>query len=60
LLSPRTTITRYQNATVVPAPDCYPSWTAVGVTQLALPELCIEIRAVGVVGCGGPDTGTEG
>ena len=26
-------------------PDRYPSWTAVGVTQLALPELCVEIRA---------------
>ena len=34
-------------------PDRYPSWTAVGVTQLALPELCVEIRAVAVVGCGG-------
>jgi enamine deaminase RidA (YjgF/YER057c/UK114 family) len=33
-------------------PDRYPSWTAVGVTQLALPELCVEIRAVAVVGCG--------
>ncbi|RDJ98909.1 RidA family protein [Paraburkholderia lacunae] len=33
-------------------PACYPSWTAVGVTQLALPELCIEIRAVAVAGCG--------
>ena len=31
-------------------PDRYPSWTAVGVTQLALPELCVEIRAVAVVG----------
>jgi enamine deaminase RidA (YjgF/YER057c/UK114 family) len=40
--------------------DRYPSWTAVGVTQLALPELCVEIRAVAVVGCGGPDTATEG
>jgi enamine deaminase RidA (YjgF/YER057c/UK114 family) len=30
----------------------YPSWTAVGVTELALPELCIEIRAVAVAGCG--------
>lgn len=28
----------------------YPSWTAVGVTQLALPELCLEIRAVAVAG----------
>ena len=33
-------------------PACYPSWTAVGVTQLALPESCIEIRAVAVAGCG--------
>lgn len=33
-------------------PTRYPSWTAVGVTQLALPELCIEIRAVAVAGCG--------
>jgi hypothetical protein len=29
-----------------------PSWTAVGVTQLALPELLVEIRAVAV-----PDSG---
>lgn len=33
-------------------PARYPSWTAVGVTQLALPELCIEIRAVAVARCG--------
>jgi enamine deaminase RidA (YjgF/YER057c/UK114 family) len=33
-------------------PDRYPSWTAVGVTQLAMPELRIEIRAVAVAGCG--------
>jgi enamine deaminase RidA (YjgF/YER057c/UK114 family) len=33
-------------------PERYPSWTAVGVTQLALPELLVEIRAVAVVGCG--------
>ena len=33
-------------------PDRFPSWTAVGVTQLALPELCVEIRAIAVVGCG--------
>ena len=33
-------------------PDRYPSWTAVGVTQLALPELRVEIRAVAVAGCG--------
>lgn len=30
----------------------YPSWTAVGVTQLALPELLVEIRAVAVAGSG--------
>lgn len=33
-------------------PERYPSWTAVGVTQLALAELRVEIRAVAVVGCG--------
>ena len=33
-------------------PARFPSWTAVGVTQLALPELCIEIRALAVAGCG--------
>ncbi len=33
-------------------PGRYPSWTAVGVTQLGLPELCIEIRAVAVAGSG--------
>lgn len=33
-------------------PDRYPSWTAVGVTQLAMPELKIEVRAVAVIGCG--------
>jgi enamine deaminase RidA (YjgF/YER057c/UK114 family) len=32
--------------------DRYPSWTAVGVTQLALPELLVEIRAVAVAGSG--------
>jgi enamine deaminase RidA (YjgF/YER057c/UK114 family) len=31
-----------------PAP--YPSWTAVGVAQLARPELVVEIRAVAVAG----------
>lgn len=31
-------------------PDRYPSWTAVGVSQLALPELLVEIRAVAVAG----------
>ena len=33
-------------------PNRYPSWTAVGVTQLALPELRVEIRAVAVAGSG--------
>lgn len=33
-------------------PARYPSWTAVGVTQLAYPELRIEIRAVAVAGAG--------
>lgn len=33
-------------------PDRYPSWTAVGVTQLALPDLLVEVRAVAVAGCG--------
>jgi len=33
-------------------PKDFPAWTAVGVTQLALPELRFEIRAIAVVGCG--------
>jgi enamine deaminase RidA (YjgF/YER057c/UK114 family) len=33
-------------------PDRYPSWTAVGVTQLARPEFLVEIRAVAVAGSG--------
>ncbi|MFI7103476.1 RidA family protein [Streptomyces sp. NPDC050161] len=33
-------------------PDRYPSWTAVGVTQLALPELLVEIRVVAAAGSG--------
>jgi len=31
-------------------PRDYPAWTAVGVTQLALPELRVEVRAVAVAG----------
>jgi enamine deaminase RidA (YjgF/YER057c/UK114 family) len=31
-------------------PNNCPAWTAVGVTQLAMPELLVEIRAVAVVG----------
>ncbi|WP_028218058.1 RidA family protein [Paraburkholderia oxyphila] len=34
-------------------PDRYPSWTAVGTTQLSIPGLYIEIRAVAVAGSGG-------
>lgn len=30
----------------------YPAWTAVGVTELVLPQLMLEIRAVAVVGSG--------
>lgn len=33
-------------------PDRYPSWTAVGLSELALPGLCVEIRAVAVRGSG--------
>lgn len=33
-------------------PSRYPSWTAVGTTQLALPELRVEIRAIAVAGSG--------
>jgi enamine deaminase RidA (YjgF/YER057c/UK114 family) len=33
-------------------PADFPSWTAVGVTQLAVAELLVEIRAVAVAGSG--------
>lgn len=33
-------------------PDRFPSWTAVGVTQLAMPEFLVEIRVVAVAGSG--------
>ena len=33
-------------------PDRYPSWTGVGVTQLAHPDFLVEVRAVAVAGCG--------
>ncbi len=33
-------------------PSRFPAWTAVGVTQLGLPELCVEIRAMAVAGSG--------
>lgn len=32
--------------------DRYPSWSAVGVTQLASPEFLVEVRAVAVAGSG--------
>jgi enamine deaminase RidA (YjgF/YER057c/UK114 family) len=34
-------------------PERFPSWTAVGVTQLAMPEFLVEVRAVAVAGSGG-------
>jgi enamine deaminase RidA (YjgF/YER057c/UK114 family) len=37
-------------------PRDYPAWTAVGVTQLALPELRVEIRAVAIAGSGRIET----
>jgi enamine deaminase RidA (YjgF/YER057c/UK114 family) len=33
-------------------PDHYPSWTAVGVTALAMPAFLVEIRVVAVAGSG--------
>jgi enamine deaminase RidA (YjgF/YER057c/UK114 family) len=33
-------------------PNNYPAWTAVGVTELAVPGVLIEIRATAVVGSG--------
>ena len=33
-------------------PADYPSWTAVGVTQLAVENLLVEVRAVAVAGSG--------
>lgn len=33
-------------------PNRYPSWTAVGTTQLAHPAFLVEVRAVAIVGCG--------
>jgi len=30
----------------------YPAWTAVGVTQLAFPQLLVEIKATAVIGSG--------
>ncbi len=33
-------------------PENYPAWTAVGVTELVLPGLLVEIRATVVIGSG--------
>jgi enamine deaminase RidA (YjgF/YER057c/UK114 family) len=33
-------------------PEKYPAWTAVGVTELVLPQLLVEIRATAVIGSG--------
>lgn len=37
-------------------PKDFPAWTAVGVTELVLPDLLCEIRATAVVGSGGQKT----
>ncbi|MBA2882183.1 enamine deaminase RidA (YjgF/YER057c/UK114 family) [Desulfosalsimonas propionicica] len=34
-------------------PSDFPAWTAVGVTELVMPELLCEIRATAVIGSGG-------
>jgi enamine deaminase RidA (YjgF/YER057c/UK114 family) len=33
-------------------PAHFPPWTAIGVTQLALPEMLVEVKATAVIGCG--------
>ena len=33
-------------------PEDYPAWTAVGVTELAMPDLLVEIKATAVIGSG--------
>lgn len=33
-------------------PSKYPAWTAVGVTELAVPGILVEVRATAVVGSG--------
>ena len=33
-------------------PKDFPAWTAIGTTELALPDLRVEVRATAVVGCG--------
>lgn len=36
-------------------PENYPAWTAVGVKELVMPQLLIEIKAVAIIGCGKVD-----
>jgi len=31
--------------------DNYPAWTALGVSDLVMPELLVEIRATAIIGC---------
>ena len=33
-------------------PEDYPAWTAVGVTELAMPQFLVEVRATAVIGSG--------
>ncbi|MBU1195566.1 MAG: RidA family protein [Proteobacteria bacterium] len=33
-------------------PEGYPAWTAVGVTELVMPGLLVEIRATAIIGSG--------
>ncbi len=33
-------------------PEDYPAWTAVGVTQLVMPDLLVEMKATAVIGSG--------
>ena len=40
-------------------PDTYPAWSAVGVTDLAIPGLLVEVRAVAVAGSGSTETNEE-
>jgi enamine deaminase RidA (YjgF/YER057c/UK114 family) len=36
-------------------PEKYPAWTAVGVTELVMSQLLVEIRATAVIGSGGSE-----
>jgi enamine deaminase RidA (YjgF/YER057c/UK114 family) len=36
-------------------PENYPAWTAVGVKELVMPQLLVEIKAVAIIGCGKVD-----